>query len=405
MDTFLTEAEGQVISAALQDFPFCFDLLDLSPDIFTVPAYRRLRTIMETLMDRGEKVSRASILAEAPGAQDTLDGLPARDPDGLQIVWRAWIKREARQVGTMLTTDQGDVDACVDAAREKLMSLSPRRIRRAKSVGALTSRLVDHPEESEPIFFSGIEAVDTLLDFVCPTDYVVIGARPSVGKSSLALQIAIEVASKGHGVLVFSLEMDEKLLGGKALTQLSGAPYHLYQSGHLGIQGQEAIRKAGEHLRTLPLAISDDPGVTVRDIRAEARRMQGKMPLSLVIVDYLQIVRPVKPYSNREREVSEISQSLKAMAKDLGVVALALAQVKRGSDDDEEITLDAFRESGAIEQDADMVIFLSRKRQEPRESATISVAKNRRGPTGSFKVEWNGIQGRFFDAGHNQDVS
>jgi len=142
----------------------------------------------------------------------------------------------------------------------------------------------------------------------------------------------------------------------------------------------------------MPFTVLDDGGVTVRDIRAEVRRIQRVMPVSLVIVDYLQIVRPVREHQSREREVREISNALKQMGKDLGVVVLALAQLRRGADE-KEIGLDALRESGAIEADADMVIFLHRERDAAL--TKVILAKNRRGPVGEAVALFDGPQGRF----------
>lgn len=380
-------AEAAVLAAALDDPIFASDLVDLPPDLFASDAARRLRLLLNEAIERGEKPTAAVILARHPNADAFLRSLPAPSPEALGVLWEEWMRSEARRIGAMLQAANGDVAQAVERAKDSLDALSLRRAKRSKHVGEVAREIIDDDAQPEPVLLTGIEKLDSLLGAASPTDLVVLGARPAIGKSTLALQIALEVAQSGGGVVLFTLEMAERLVVTKALSYLTRLDFEDIVNRRVD---KGVLQGAQELLAEMPFKILDDGGVTVRDIRAEVRRIQHIMPVSLAIVDYLQIVRPVKEHQSREREVREISNGLKQVAKELGVVVLALAQIRRGADE-KEPALDALRESGAIEADADMVVFIHRDGP----AAKISLAKNRRGSIGEVRVRFNGAQGRF----------
>lgn len=268
-----------------------------------------------------------------------------------------------------------------------------------KPAHELISELYDKLQQARKRekLISGIESgymeLDRLIDGFHKGHLIIIGARPGMGKSSFMLCLAHNFASKGHKVLIISLEMSSQELGERWLSMASSVPLANIRSGMLTEEDMQVITSHAIKLRTYPLWIQDAGMLTPMDIKLLVREIKP----DIVFVDYLQLIRYEKPYATRQEEVAYISRFLKALAKDLNVCVVALAQLSRQVEQrsDKRPNLADLRESGQIEQDADLVMFLYRpdyyKKDGKKEGkAELIIAKNRHGPTG--------IVGLYFDS-------
>ena len=242
---------------------------------------------------------------------------------------------------------------------------------------------------------TGFTDFDRLTAGLQPSDLIIIAGRPSMGKTAFALNIGYNAARKtGKGVAVFSLEMSKQQLGIRLLGFDSRIDATKLRTGNLRGGEWEALTDAANRLSELPIFIDDSSGISILEMKAKCRRLKKRNDLSLVIVDYLQLIQGRKSAESRQMEMSEISRSLKAMAKDLYVPVIALSQLNRKVEDrpNKRPQLSDLRESGAIEQDADVIAFIYRDEMynpdsvETQNIAEIIVGKQRNGPTGMFKL-------------------
>jgi replicative DNA helicase len=236
---------------------------------------------------------------------------------------------------------------------------------------------------------------DRLTAGLQPSDLIIIAGRPSMGKTALALNIAYNAATKTRkGVAIFSLEMSKMQLGIRLLGFDAGIDATKLRTGFLRDRDWERLLDSANRLSELPVFIDDNLAISVLDMKAKCRRLKKKHELALVIVDYLQLIQGRRSAESRQLEISEISRSLKALAKELNVPVVALSQLNRKVEDrpNKRPQLADLRESGAIEQDADVIVFIYRDEvynphsEENRNTAEIIVAKQRNGPTGSLKL-------------------
>jgi replicative DNA helicase len=228
---------------------------------------------------------------------------------------------------------------------------------------------------------------------------VILAARPSMGKTTLALNIAAHAAMRhGRTVGVFSLEMSHQQLFSRMLCAEARVDAHRLRTGRIGKEEWDRIIKAFAELSETPMYIDDTPGATITEMRAKTRRLKLERGLDLVIVDYLQLMQGRGRYDSRQQEISDISRSLKEMAKELSIPILALSQLSRAPEQrasgDKRPQLSDLRESGAIEQDADVVLFLFReevyKKDDPdlKGKAELIIGKQRNGPTGTVDLHF-----------------
>lgn len=235
---------------------------------------------------------------------------------------------------------------------------------------------------------------------------VVVAARPAMGKSTFALNLA-RVAAIGHNepTLFFSLEMGKSEIAEKILAAESGVPLHKIRNGSTDQREWERVADQRDRFAKVPLYLDDSPNMTLVEIRAKCRRLKQQHGLRLVVIDYLQLMTSGRRIENRQQEVSEFSRALKLLAKELQVPVVALSQLNRASEvrADKRPQLADLRESGAIEQDADVVILLHRddvyrkKGDAATGDADVIIAKNRNGPINTFKVTFSGSLSRFED--------
>jgi len=242
---------------------------------------------------------------------------------------------------------------------------------------------------------TGFADLDQMTRGLQPGDLVIVAARPSMGKTSLVLNIAEHAALK-HGTTVgfFSLEMSREQLFVRVLTSVARIDAHRLMTGTIGQRDYDLLGSAVSQLTGAPLFIDDTPGVGVLEMRAKSRRLAAEHGLGLVIVDYLQLMTGRGRYENRTLELAAISRGLKGLAKELGVPVVALSQLSRApeSRSDHRPLLSDLRESGALEQDADVVLMLFRPdmypdaKPEEEGKAELIIAKQRNGPTGTVQL-------------------
>ena len=304
-------------------------------------------------------------------------------------------------------SEQGDVSRVIDAAEQRIFELTQnkgsREFRHVKEILAgVYQELVDKAEHKEVDqgVRTGFSDLDRVLVQLGPADLVLVGARPGMGKTSFAMNIAVNAAkSTGKAVCIFSLEMSGEQLVNRMLSSEAMVDSHALRTGEIRPEDWQRLADASSMLAGCELLIDDTSGITVADMKAKLRRVKN---LGLVVVDYLQLMQASKNIESRVQEVADISRNLKIMAKELSVPVICCAQLSRGPEQREskKPMLSDLRDSGAIEQDADIVLFLYRdeyykdvkgaKANVEVNTAEVIIAKNRHGALKDVKMSWNG---------------
>jgi replicative DNA helicase len=252
---------------------------------------------------------------------------------------------------------------------------------------------------------TGFADLDELTNGFHPGQMIIVAARPAMGKSTLALDFA-RAASIGNNLpsILFSLEMGKSEIAMRLLSAESSVPLQMMRKGTVDSRDWTTIAATRGRINDAPLFIDDSPNMTLVEIRAKCRRLKQRVGLKMVVIDYLQLMTSGKRVESRQQEVSEFSRALKLLAKELQVPVVALSQLNRGPEQraDKMPALSDLRESGSIEQDADMVILLHRESAYERDSprageADLIVAKHRNGPTRTITVAFHGHFSRFAD--------
>ena len=283
-----------------------------------------------------------------------------------------------------------------------------------KSLSELMQPTLDEMEaiESRGAGLSGVPTgfadLDELTNGLHPGQMVIVAARPGAGKSTLALDIARSASIRNDlASVIFSLEMSQIEITMRLLSAEAGIPLSHIRGGRMSEQDWSRVSTRMGQVSEAPMFIDDSPNLTMMEIRAKARRLKQRHDLKLVIVDYIQLMTSGKKVESRQLEVSEFSRQLKLLAKELDLPVVALSQLNRGPEtrNDKRPVLADLRESGSLEQDADMVILLSRPDLYDRESerageADFDIAKHRNGPTKTITVAFQGHYSRFTDMQH-----
>jgi replicative DNA helicase len=375
-------------------------------------------TLMEDLTRRGELEAAGGIAYLSQLA----DGLPrvtsvehyARIVKEKSVLRALIFSASAIQEQALAAGD--DADVILDRAESAIFQLAEDRVK----VGLIgVKELVrENYERLEKIFSegrritglaTGYPGLDNETAGFQPSELIILAARPSMGKTALALNIAENVALRQREpAAVFSLEMSKESLLLRLLASEARVDAHKFRTGHLSRDDWGKVTGALTNLADAPLWIDDSASSTVMEIGAKARRLKRDRGLSLLIVDYLQLVIPSHTGrgTNRQEEVSSISRGLKGLAKELKVPVLVLSQLTRAPErDDRKPQLSDLRESGAIEQDADVVLFINRPNfyktdmpEEDRAKAELIIAKQRNGPTGTMNFVFLARHTRFEEA-------
>jgi replicative DNA helicase len=300
----------------------------------------------------------------------------------------------------------GDVRQILDVAESKVFSLAQQHLKQVfvpiKDILAQSFDRLDELHKSSGTLRgvpTGFGDLDDTLAGMQESNLLILAARPGVGKTALALNIAQNVAYKHHmPVGFFSLEMSREELMDRLLVAQAEIDAWKLKTGRLEEEEFTKLSDAMGELYETPLFIDDTPGMSILEMRTKARRLQAEHGLKFIVVDYLQLAKPVRNLDNRVQEVAEVSQGLKNLARELKVPVLALSQLSRQVESRgiKRPQLADLRESGAIEQDADVVMFMWRENDEDLESMKLDIAKHRNGPLRSIDLKFKGDKIKFY---------
>lgn len=330
-----------------------------------------------------------------------------------RIVERTAILRKLIEVGGKISAfgydEREDLELTLDKAEAELFSVSQRRaaqdfIHIGQVVDAFFEQITTLQERRGEVVGvpTGYGDLDEITGGLQPSDLIILAARPSVGKTSLALSIAYNVALQARGTVgVFSLEMSREQLVQRLLAMHTGIDTQRLRTGNIRDHDLQMVMEAMGVLSEIPIYIEDTPGLSVTDVRSKARRLHAEAGIDLLMIDYLQLMQGRRS-DNRVQEVSEISRGLKALARELNVPVIALSQLSRAVEGRTSHVpmLSDLRESGSIEQDADIVMFIYREELYDKETdkkgiAELHIAKHRNGPIGVVPLRFEANTTRF----------
>ena len=372
-----------------------------------------LVTLLEYLKstDQLEKAGGVTYITEVSSSVPTTANLSSY----IKIVEEKSILRRLIKASTAIIEDsynkQGEVEGVLDLAEKKIFDIAEKRS--TSDFESLSDVLERGFLEIERLFNnkgqitgvpSGFTDLDAKTSGFQKGDMVLIAARPSMGKTTFALNIAENAALReGKSVVIFSLEMPKEQLAYKLLCSEANVDMLKLRTGNLDDKDWENIARATGPLSKAKIYIDDTAGVTVMEMRSKCRRLKMEYGIDLILIDYLQLMSGSSS-ENRQQEVSEISRSIKALAKEMECPVIALSQLSRAPEQraDHRPMLSDLRESGSIEQDADLVMFLYRdeyynKETEDKNMAECIVAKHRNGPVGTVKMAFLGALSKFGD--------
>jgi replicative DNA helicase len=434
------EAEMACIGSILVDREMMSSVSEiLSANDFYAHVHETIFQSLSQLYERGEPLDKITVAEELRnrGVLDRVGGLPYLTslmdtvPTAASAEYYARIVAEKSALrglihaGTQITQigfeNEEDVEGAIDRSEQIIYEVGRRQ--KSGDFSPIVKLLKGAFEQIDRLYYnrgsrtgmtSGFRDVDEMTAGFQPGNFVILAARPGMGKTSIALTMAAAAAKEeGKPIAVFSLEMTNEELVTRLLCAEARINSQNLRRGNIRDQDWEKISHGMSALSQLPIYIDDSGTVTVSEIRSRCRRLQSGDGLSAVFIDYLQLVRPSSSgkQQNRNDELSDICRTLKATAKDLQIPIIALAQLNRGveSRNDKRPMLSDLRDSGSLEQEADIVAFLYRDAYYNRESAIeqdlteFIVAKNRSGPTGTVKMRFLAEHTLFVpyaDAGH-----
>jgi replicative DNA helicase len=431
------EAESSVLGGVLLENDAINVVLEaLRAEDFYRESHRKIFRAMIELSDRSEPVDIITLSEclknrgdlEAVGGSAYLASLNDFVPTAANIAYYARIVREksilrylinaATDIATKGFEGQGNVEELLDSAEKAIFDITEQRIKGSfVKVGDMMKdsiKMVERLFERKTMITgvpTGFKDLDTKTAGFQPADLIIVAARPGMGKTAFSLNIASHAAFSGYGVAIFSLEMAKEQLALRLLCSEARVDNSKVRTGYLSDRDFPKLATAAGKLHDALIYIDDTPAISVLELRAKARRMarDRDKKLSLIIVDYLQLMRGSGSAQNREQEISEISRSLKALAKELNVPVLAVSQLNRRVEERNDKTpqLSDLRESGAIEQDADVIAFIYREAaynpKSDDNTATITIAKQRNGPIGDLNLTFLKEFTRFEDYTGRED--
>jgi len=420
------EAEKSVLGAILIDENAVVQVVeDLRAEHFYSPQHGKIYEAILNLFERREPIDIVTVTDElkSMGALEEVGGsaylaeLSSLVPTSGhaahygRIIQECYLKRRlisaAAEIAESAYDDSEEPRNLLDAAEQKLFSISQWNIRQdftpvRKTLEVTFDQLdeLQRNKEGTRGVPTGLPSLDEMLAGLQNSNLIILAARPSVGKTSLATNIAQYAAvEKKIPVGIFSLETSKEQLVYRMLSSQADVDGWRLTTGRLEEDDFKRIGEAMGELAEAPIFIDDTPGANVMEMRTKARRLQLEHGVRLIIVDYLQLAHG-RGLVNRVQEVSEISQALKNLARELNVPVLALSQLSRAveSRTSPRPQLSDLRESGSIEQDADVVMFLYREDEEDRSNVKLLIAKHRNGPTGEISLYFRGERTKFYES-------
>ena len=431
------EAEANVLAAMLLSPEVVEDaLVELLPDDFYRPSHKTIFIAMHEMYDRNIPIDSISLIdhlnsmgkLEAVGGEAYVIDLMGNTmalaswQHHAEIVRRDSMLREiigaTNQINALAYDAPTDTKEVIERAESMLLSVTEREVR--SSYKTLSDFMVEAYNEAQEVSQNqgdvhgaptGYPSLDRMLMGLREGQLIVLGARPAVGKTSFALNLALNAANAGYTVGFFSLEMSGKEIAQRFICAQAMVSMTNFRTGRISPQDWANINEATAELSKLDILIDDTPGTTVTEIRAKARRMLHNKEKAVIVLDYLQLINPPagKNYNgNRAVEVSEMSRGLKIMAKELEVPVIMLSQLNRSLEGrtGKRPQMSDLRESGSIEQDADIVLLLDRSTTEDeaqREDrpdfgiTRVIVAKNRSGPIGDVDLMFLPASTKFYE--------
>ena len=402
----------------------------LNPQDFYREAHRIVFEAMLDLSNRNQAVDNLTVIEqlnktnqlEKVGGIAFVTALANTVPTAANVVFYAKIVKEkalmrhlintATAIAAMGYEGADDADSIMDKAEKMILEIASNR--KTGDFTPINQIVIDTFSKIENLYESkggltglstGFKDLDKLTAGLQPSDLILVAARPSMGKTAFTLNIASHVALKENKpVAFFSLEMSKEQLMQRMLCAEGLVESQRLRVGDLDEQDWQKLIAAADKFSKAPLYIDDTPGISIMELRSKARRLQQEKGLSLVLIDYLQLMqgRANKNGDNRQQEISEISRSLKSLARELNVPVIALSQLSRSVESRQikKPMLSDLRESGSIEQDADIVMFLYRddyynEDSEKKNIAEVILAKHRAGSTGTVELLWLGSYTKF----------
>ncbi len=418
------EAEEAVLGALLQDREAVSEVAQfLKSEDFYVLGHQILFQTLVDLFEGGSGID-LTLVGEAllkSGHLDRIGGplelarLVERVPSSANVAYHAGIVREralrrglieaARRILEDARVAGRSIEQIVDGAEQVVFDVARRNIKgEAAPLRTIVKEVLLALDQRSAGELAGIRShypdLDERLSGMQGGQMIVLAARPSMGKTSYALNIGLRAATRNEPptpVLIFSLEMPRQQIAQNLLACHAQVDSHLLRKGMLDHDAYQRVAQAAASLEYAPVFIDDTPGMTSLQIRAKARRMKASHGIGLVIIDYMQLIASPREVDSRQQEISQISIALKGLAREIDVPVIALSQLNRAVDnrEDHRPRMSDLRESGSIEQDADVVMFLFRedyydggKNPQTQNQATLIIAKNRNGPIGDVKLSF-----------------
>ena len=417
------EAEQAILGCMLTDKDAVISAIEvLKEEDFYREDNKAIYSAILSLYSRSEPIDIITVKAELVetgnferiGGLEYLAELPDRVPTTANVEKYIKIVSEKATLRSLIQTsnelialgydESEDVDNIMDMAEKKVFDLSQKKS--VKGYSALKDVLVGSFAELEKLYnqkgnvtgiTTGFIDLDNKTAGLHNSDLIIIAARPAMGKSAFAINIATNAAVKANvPVVIFNLEMSKEQVGNRILCSEAMVDSNKIRTGQIEDEDWMKLATTLGELSEAPIYIDDTPGISIMEIRAKCRKLKIEKNIGLIVIDYLQLIQGTgKKNASREQELSEISRSLKILAKELDVPVIALSQLSRTAEkrDDKRPMLSDLRESGAIEQDADIVMFLYRddyynEDTEKKNVAEVILAKHRGGSTGTVELAW-----------------
>ena len=420
------EAEQSVLGALLVDFEAAAGVFQiLSPADFYSPKHGRIFAAIQRLYDQHATVDEVMLHeelerlgeVEATGGLAYLDELIDRLPAAANAEYYGRIVRDKGLLRALHETCSEIVEGIYasesgaqeqqDRAEQLITDIGRRGAGRdfipiREIIDEQFERLDDSTLEDGSLY-SGYVDLDSVTTGFHPAEFIIVAGRPSMGKTTFCMNVVQNLAVAGKTIAIFSLEVSRDQLVQNLLCSFSRVDAHRLRKRSLSHQDWQQLTVGAGQLRQSAIHVDDSPGLSPLALRAKARRLHSRHPLDLVVVDYLQLMEGTGGQESRQQEISTISRGLKGLARELQVPLIAISQLSRGVENREnhKPRLSDLRESGAIEQDADLVLLLYREeyynpdKEDVRGKAEVIVAKQRNGPTGSVHLQFTASYMRF----------
>lgn len=418
------EAEQAILGCMLTDKDAVISAIEvLKEDAFYREDNKAIYLAILNLYSKNEPIDIITVKAELVesgnfervGGLEYLAGLPEKVPTTANVDKYVKITEEksmlrnlihsANEIIALGYSETEEVDNIMDMAEKKIFALSQKK--NAKGYTPIKDVLIESFAELEKLYnqkghISGISTGFSDLDYKTAglhnSDLIILAARPAMGKSALAINIATNSAINNNiSVAIFNLEMSKEQIGNRILCSEAMVDSNKIRTGQIEDDDWIKLASTLSRLSEAPIYIDDTPGISIMEIRAKCRKLKLEKNIGLVVIDYLQLIQGSgKKNSSREQEISEVSRSLKILAKELNIPVIALSQLSRAAEqrkEDHRPMLSDLRESGSIEQDADLVVFLYRddyynEESEKKNVAEVILAKHRGGSTGTVELAW-----------------